>query len=237
MKKEIKFKFFTKNNGVSKGIYKSLNCGINSKDDHEKVISNIAIAANSISKKNKKIIIPTQLHSNKCLLVKNLLKEYKCDALVTNRNDIILGITTADCIPIILYDSKSSIIGICHAGWRGLFSGVIQNTIKKMRCLGSHNKDINLVIGPCIRKKSYEVSEEFINELIPKYRAFSSISRDKYYFDLPQLAAFIAVECGILKIHDMKQNTYTSNNYFSYRESKKKKFQDYGRNINMISIN
>ena len=237
MTNNIKYRFFTKNNGLSKGIYKSLNCGLLSKDDHKTVISNIDIAARLISQKNKKVVIPIQSHSNKCLIVKNPLKKYKCDALVSNKEDIILGITTADCLPIILFDSSNQIIGICHAGWRGLLDGVIQNTLKKMIKLGSLNKNINFIIGPCIRKKSYEVSKSFIDKFRPKYHQFSTIIGGKYYYDLPSLASFIASKNGIINIKDMKKNTYFSKNYFSYREAKKKKLDDYGRNISMVSIN
>ncbi len=237
MKEKIKYKFFTKNKGLSKGIYESLNCGLNSKDDPKKVLSNIKIAANFLTKIKKRIIIPNQSHSNKCLIVSSKISDYDCDALVTNRQDFILGVTTADCLPIMFYDPKELIFGLCHAGWRGLLSGIIQNTVQKMIKMGSINKNINTIIGPCIRKKSYEVSEKFIDELSPKYRVFSSIMNDKYYYDLPQLAKYILINNNILKIHDTKKNTYLSKDYFSYRESKKNKFNDYGRNINMISIN
>ena len=237
MKKQIKYKFFTKNNGLSSGIYKSLNCGLKSKDDINKVKSNIALAASYISREKKKIIIPNLLHSNKCMIVNKIYKEYKCDGLVSQRDDVILGVTTADCLPIIFYDSKSMIIGICHAGWKGLLRGILQNTINKMLYLGSRKKNIYSVIGPCIRKKSYEVSESFISELPTKYKVFSSKICGKYYYDLPALAVFIISKCGVSNINDIKRNTFMSRNYFSYRESKKKKYPDYGRNVNLISIN
>ena len=115
--------------------------------------------------------------------------------------------------------------------------GIIENTINKMNYLGSKNRKIAAVIGPCIRKMSYEVSELFINDLKPKYRNFSYKNKDKFYYDLPKLAKFILKEANISKIHDTKKNTYFDNNYFSYRKSKKRNLSDYGRNISMVTLN
>ena len=237
MKKKIKIKFFSKNNGFSNGIYKSLNCGLRSKDNPKIIKTNIEEAINKFSKNKKLLILPNQSHSNKCLIVKNTIKKYDCDGLVSNKSNIILGVTTADCLPIILIDQKKMVFGICHAGWRGLLKGIIQNTIKKMCQLNSKNNDIRAYIGPCIRRKSYEVSKSFVFSLEPKYQIFAHKKYGKYYYDLPKLAKFILSETGILFINDSKKNTYIDNNYFSYRESKKRNYSDYGRNISMVSLN
>ena len=237
MKKIYKIKFFTKNKGFSKGIYKSLNCGLRSKDDPFIVKKNIVKATSEISKQKKMLILPQQSHTNKCLIVKKSLKNYQCDGLVTNDSDIILGVTTADCLPIIFVDQKSRVVGICHAGWRGLLNGIIENTLMKMIKLNSKKSKIHAFIGPCIRKKSYEVSEVFINDLKPKYCNFSYKNKGRFYYDLPKLAKFILKEANISKIHDTKKNTFVDNNYFSYRESRKRNFSDYGRNISMVTLN
>ena len=237
MNKKIIYKFFTNNNGSSKGKYKSLNCGLQSKDNPSHIRSNILKAVNQISKIPKYLVLPTQSHSNKCVIVTKIQKKYVCDAVVSNNLKFILGITTADCLPIIFYDDKNTNIGICHAGWRGLVSGIIENTIKKLNYLGSKNIAITAVIGPCIRKMSYEVSENFVKDLPIEYQQFSLINDSKYYFDLPKLASYILSNQGISKIKDLRKNTFIDRNYFSYRESKKKNWDDYGRNISMITIN
>ena len=187
-------------------------------------------------KKDKNLIIPDQYHSNKCLVAKANNPYPKCDALVTSDNSLILGITTADCLPIIFYDPVNQVIGIAHAGWKGLVKGVIQNTVKKMISLGAQNKSIKSIIGPCIRVKSYEVNEEFVNKLKTQYQRFAIRQTQKIYFDLPKLAKYILSESNISSVHDIKKNTFLDKNYFSFRESKKKKYRDYGRNINLISI-
>ena len=236
MTKFIRYKFFSKNQGSSKGIYKSLNCGLKSLDNKKNVKQNLNLAKRSLIKKDKNLIIPDQYHSNKCLVAKANNLNPKCDALVTSDNSLILGITTADCLPIIFCDPKNQVIGIAHAGWKGLVKGVIQNTIKKMISLGAQEKSIKSIIGPCIRVKSYEVNEEFVNKLNTQYQRFAIRQTQKTYFDLPKLAKYILSESNISSVHDIKKNTYLDKNYFSFRESKKKKQKDYGRNINLISI-
>ena len=160
----------------------------------------------------------------------------KCDALVTKDNSLILGITTADCLPIIFYDLENQVIGIAHAGWKGLVKGVIHNTVKKMISLGAQKKSIKSIIGPCIRAKSYEVNEEFVNKLNTQYQRFAIRQIQKIYFDLPKLAKYILSESNISSVHDIKKNTFLDKNYFSFRESKKKKQKDYGRNLKLISL-
>ena len=236
MKKFIHYKFFSKNHGSSTGIYKSLNCGLKSLDNKKNVKQNLNLAKRSLFKKDKNLIIPDQYHSNKCLVAKANNLNPKCDALVTSDNSLILGITTADCLPIIFYDPENQVIGIAHAGWKGLVKGVIQNTVKKMISLGAQKKSMKSIIGPCIRVKSYEVNEEFVNNLKTKYQRFAIRQTQKIYFDLPKLAKYILLESNISSVHDIKKNTFLDKNYFSFRESKKKKQKDYGRNINLVSI-
>ena len=236
MKRFIRYKFFSKNHGSSKGIYKSLNCGLKSFDNKKHVNLNLNLAKRTLFKQNKNLIIPDQYHSNKCLIASANNPYPKCDALVTSDNSLILGITTADCLPIIFYDQKNHVIGIAHAGWKGLVKGVIQNTVKKMISLGAQKKSIKSIIGPCRRVKSYEVNEEFVNKLKTQYQRFAIRQMHKIYFDLPKLAKYILSESNISSVHDIKKNTFLDKNYFSFRESKKKKQKDYGRNLNLISL-
>lgn len=236
MKNRIKYKFFSKNNGISQGIYKSLNCGIRSFDNKKNVKKNLEIAQKILLNMNRTLITTNQYHSNKCLIANANDPYPQCDALVTSDNSLILGITTADCLPIIFYDSNNIVVGIAHAGWRGLVKGVIQNTIKKMVMLGAQKSSIKSIIGPCIRVNSYEVSENFLNELKIQYQKFAVRRTRKIYFDLPKLAKYILLESGISNIHDTKKNTYLDRNYFSFRQSKIKKEKDYGRNINLVTL-
>ena len=209
---------------------------LKSRDNKNNVKENIEIAKNLISKEKKVLIIPNQSHSSKCLIVRKNKSVYNCDSVVTRDDKFILGITTADCLPIIFIDYQNKVIGICHAGWRGLKRDIIENTINKMLQIGSQKSNIRAFIGPCIRVKSYEVNEEFINKLKIQYQRFAIRQMQKIYFDLPKLAKYILSESNISSVHDIKKNTFLDKNYFSFRESKKKKQKDYGRNINLISI-
>ena len=232
----IKYKFFSNNYGTSQGIYESLNCGIRSSDNKKNIEMNLQIAKKRLHNKNKILITPDQYHSNKCLIATASNPHPQCDALVTSDNSLILGVTTADCLPIIFYDSTNMIVGIAHAGWRGLVKGVIQNTVKKMIMLGAKKKSIKSIIGPCIRVNSYEVSENFIKDLTIQYQKFAIRRMKRIYFDLPKLAKYILFESGISNIHDTKKNTFSDKNYFSFRQSKIKKEKDYGRNINLVTL-
>lgn len=236
--KNINYKFFSKNRGHSKGIYKSLNCGKMSKDNPILIEKNLKFAKNKLRHPEKPIIFPKQCHSGKCIIIeKTNCIQLEADGLVTKSNSLILGITTADCLPIIFYDKSNNVIGVCHAGWRGLSKNIIPNTIKQMISIGSSTNSISAVIGPCIRKNSYEIKENFLLN-------FKKLNKKKYityktngiYFDLPKLAKDILLENGIRSIIDTRKNTYLDKNYFSYRESLHKKFSDFGRNLTLIAI-
>ena len=236
MKQSVKFKFFNNENGKSRGIYNSLNCGLKSKDNKNNVKKNIEIAIKRISKEKKVLIIPNQSHSSKCLIVRKNKSVYNCDGVVTRDDKFILGITTADCLPIIFIDYQNKVIGICHAGWRGLKKDIIENTIKKMLKIGSKKSNIRVFIGPCIRKKSYEVSREFINVMKFNIKGLWTKKDQKYYFDLPKLAKCKLNSLGVSVIVDSKIDTFKNIKYFSYRRSIHLKYKDYGRNLSLVSI-
>ena len=237
-KKRISFKFFSKNNGFSHGIYKSLNCGKLSKDDPVIIEKNIKYAKHKMKLLNRVLIMPQQSHSSNCLIVnKESDNKTNADALVTSSSNLILGITTADCIPLIFFDNQNRNIGICHAGWKGLSSGIVERTIEKMIMIGSSPNSISAIIGPCIRKYSYEINFNFLNKFnLPKVNPYSSIRANKIYFDLPKFAINILQNQKIKYIKDFKKNTYLDNNYFSYRQSKHKRHSDYGRNLSLVAI-
>ena len=179
-----------------------------------------------------------QSHSNKCIILNKASDNIgNADGLVTKSSELVLGITTADCIPLIFFDNQNGIIGICHAGWKGLSNGIIENTIEKMIKTGSSNRYINVIIGPCIRQFSYEVKNNFIDEFnLPKVNPYSSLKNNKLFFNLPKFATNILKEYKLSSIKDFRKNTFMNSNYFSYRESKFKKQPYYGRNISLVSI-
>ena len=236
--KKINYKFFTKNIGFSDGIYKGLNCGISSKDNPSDVMKNINYAKKKINSLDKIIVMAHQSHSNKCIILNKASDNIgNADGLVTKSSELVLGITTADCIPLIFFDNQNGIIGICHAGWKGLSNGIIENTIQKMIKIGSSSEFIKVIIGPCIRQYSYEVDDNFLNEFnLPKINPYSSLKNNKLFFNLPKFAINILNKYKLSSIKENKKNTYMNSNYFSYRESKFRKQSDYGRNMSLVSI-
>ena len=246
-KKLIKFEnlkhcFFSRKNGVSNGIYNSLNCGLGSKDDKKNVIQNINIVCKKLNCEKKQIITLNQAHSNKVVCFNNR-EEVKDkmigDAIVTKLNNIGIGVLTADCVPIFLYDPKKKIISCVHAGWKGTLNGIIENTMDKFLKLNSNARDLVVAIGPCINHQHYEVSHDFYKKFLAQSKnngRFFIISNDKkYLFNIRSYINAKLIRLGIKNIDHIKMDTFSDKeNFFSYRRSKKDNDKDYGRCISTI---
>ncbi len=239
--KQIKHCFFSRKNGFSKGIYKSLNCGRGSKDSKKNVTKNLQFVSKKINVKKDKLVLMHQTHSNKVIEInkKNMRKKIISDAIITRERGIALAVVTADCVPILLFDYKNKIVGCIHAGWKGAFSGILKKTVEKFKSLRSGNQ-IFASIGPCIGKKSYEVDNKFFKKFINK-----SIKNKKYFFrknkkrKLFNLRKFVADKLVNLdvRVDHVKHDTFKEKNYFfSYRRSFKLKEADYGRCISVIRL-
>ena len=245
-KKLIKFKnirhgFFNREGGVSKGIYKSLNCGPGSKDKINNIKKNIEKVCKKIGCNKKNLILLDQVHSNIVHNVNRVTrKKLKGDSLITGKKGIALGILTADCAPVFIYDPINNLISALHAGWKGAFKQIISKTIKKFKIKGSNLNDLIVVIGPCISKNNYEVKRDFLNKFIVKEKSnknFFNYKNNKIFFSLNDFIKKSFLDLGIKNIEIIKKDTYIlSNNFFSARRSLKKKLNDYGRNISVIMI-
>ena len=245
-KKLIKFKnirhgFFNREGGVSKGIYKSLNCGPGSKDKIKNIKKNIEKVCKKIGCNKKNLILLDQVHSNIVHNVNRVTKKkLKGDSLITAKKGIALGILTADCAPVFIYDPINNLISALHAGWKGAFKQIISKTIKKFKIKGSNLNDLIVVIGPCISKNNYEVKRDFLNKFIVKEKSnknFFNYKNNKIFFSLNDFIKKSFLDLGIKNIEIIKKDTYIlSNNFFSARRSLKKKLNDYGRNISVIMI-
>ena len=245
-KKLKKFKrlnhcFFSKKNGFSQGIYSSLNCGRGSKDNKINVNRNLNYVAKKINVKNKKLILMHQTHSNKVVEIKksNFKKKIKADAMITKMRGVALGVLTADCVPVILYDVKNEVIGCIHAGWKGAFFGIIKKTIIKIKKLNSETK-IYACVGPCIAKKNYEVDLKFYQKFIAKSftnkKYFSYKSKFKKLFNLRKFVVDKLNEFKV-KSDQINRDTYSEkSNFFSYRKSTKLGHKDYGRCISVVCM-
>ena len=242
---EINHGFFNKNGGVSEGIYKSLNCGIGSKDKKNNIKKNLKIVKRKIGKKSKEIFLVKQIHSNKFIFLSKNSKiknrSINADAIVTEKKKFPIAILTADCVPLLLFDKKRKMIAAIHAGWKGALKGIINKVIKFMLKKGCSRKDITVAIGPSITQKNYNVKLNFKNKFIKKHKKnkiFFKNTNKLIYFDLPNYIKSQLKFNKISKIDMINIDTYDKkNNFFSARRSLKLKHDDYGRNISIIMIN
>ena len=237
--------FLNRNGGYSKGIYKSLNCGKGSLDNKNNVNKNLRIACKKINSSYKKLILLNQIHSNKFYFFdkKNINHKNRKlgDALITKDKKIIIGILTADCVPILIYDKKLKIISAIHAGWKGAYKGIIKNVIKYLLINGSEPKNLVAAIGPCINQKNYEVKKDLISKFLKqskKNKIFFKKLKKKTYFSLNKYVYNQLKNLGLKEIDVIKKDTYDpTNNLFSARRSLGLNHMDYGRNISIIMIN
>ena len=239
--KYISHYFFNRLGGTSKGIYKSLNCGKGSKDKVANISKNLMIVSKKIGCKNENLVSLNQIHSNKVHKINNVPKKRLTgDAMITNQQNIAISILTADCAPILIIDKKQKFVGAIHAGWKGAFKGIVKKTIQLLKKNGCSEKDMIACIGPCIKKNSYEVKDDFFKLFKNKNKKnvnFFTFKKKKIFFNLSEYIKSQFYENGVKKIDIIRKDTYTlENNFFSSRRSKKYKHNDYGRNISAIMI-
>jgi len=242
--KNIKHCFFSRKNGVSKGIYESLNCGIGSKDQEENVKKNLDIVSKKFNIKKDSLALMHQTHSNKVEIIvkRNNLERIKCDAMLTKDNEIALSVLTADCLPILIYEKRKEIIGCIHAGWKGAVNGIIENTLKKLEEMNGSIKQLVVSLGPCISQKNYEVKNDFYSEFIKKSKNNDSFffknEKKTFNFDLRGFVIKKFKDLGVLEIDNVAIDSFASENeYFSHRRAKKLGQDDYGRCISVIKKN
>lgn len=236
--------FLSNEDGVSQGIYESLNCGTGSDDDTDLVLENRRIAANIIAgRRDTPVVSCYQIHSDIALEVTADWgsDRPKADAMVTNRPGIILGILTADCTPVLFADEKAGVIGAAHAGWKGAHAGVVESTISGMEKLGASRANISAAIGPTIGQASYEVGADFEQNFLaldPSYQAFFKPGKDEGHrqFNLPAFVARQLEISGVEKITDCRIDTYESASHFSFRRTTHRKEPDYGRQLSGIML-
>ena len=238
----IKHCFFSRNGGFSKGDYESLNCGLGSGDKKENVLKNLESVSKKIGCKKESLITLNQKHTNEVICfnsnadVKNKLTG---DAIVSKVKNVGISTLTADCASIFFYDPKNKIIGCSHAGWRGVFNGIIKNTVEKFNELNSNNNDLISVVGPCINKKNYKVKMDLFKKFIDQDKKneifFERISNKNYVFDLRGYINKEILNLNIKNIENIEKDTFSEKDFFySYRRSCLNKEQDYGRCISVI---
>ena len=240
--KNLKHCFFSRKNGYSKGLYKSLNCGLGSNDKKEIILKNLESVSKKIGCKKKSLITLNQKHTNKVIFfknTKNIKNKLNGDAIVSKVKKVAIGILAADCAPILFYDPNKKIIGCAHSGWKGSLNGVIENTVKGFSKLNSNRKDLIAVVGPCLNKENYEVKDDFLEKFIDVNKKnemfFKKNAKKKYNFDLRGFINQKLKNLNIKNIENINIDTYSQKNlFYSYRRAYHNNEKNYGRCISVI---
>lgn len=235
--------FFTRQGGVSTGIYDGLNVGTGSSDDPAKIAENRKRAASYFAVEPAFLVNPWQTHSNEVIIVDRPFEgeRPKADAIVTKTKNIAIGVLTADCGPILFADTNAGVIGAAHAGWKGAVSGVLENTIATMESLGAKRDNIIAVLGPSISQSNYEVGPEFLDFFIGvsamNLRWFEPCENSNHsMFDLWGYTIDRLTKAGV-KTDCVEQCTYANEeNFYSYRRTTHRKEPDYGRQISALML-
>ena len=241
----IRHGFFTRAGGVSSGLYASFNGGVGSQDDAGKVLENRARMAAALGVEPRRLLTAYQTHSPNVVVAEapwTTENRPQADAIVTRMRALAIGVTTADCGPVLFAEPRAGVIGAAHAGWRGALTGVIEATIAAMERLGAAQRQIRAAIGPMIRQGNYEVGPD----LVERFRAddpassrfFGPAKRDGHaMFDLAGYIAARLKRAGITEVEDVGLCTYADpEQFFSYRRSTHRAEADYGRHVNAIAL-
>jgi YfiH family protein len=241
----IRHGFFTRSGGVSKGVYASLNGGTGSNDAPDKVAENRARMAAALGVPPDRLLTAYQIHSPDVVIADQPWtreKRPRADAIVTRTPALAIGISTADCGPLLLADAEAGVIGAAHAGWRGALTGVVEAAIAAMEELGAARSRIAAALGPTIRQPNYEVGPEFVERFLAadadNARFFAPSDRAGHaMFDLAGYIADRLQRAGIVNFEDLGLCTYAEPaRFFSYRRATKLGEPDYGRHINAIAL-
>ncbi|MCZ4299208.1 peptidoglycan editing factor PgeF [Henriciella marina] len=240
----IKHGFFGRQGGTSEGIYDSLNLGIGSEDKPKAVMRNRRLVSDLIGTREVDHMLSCyQVHSDRAILATMPWgpDRPQADGMVTNLPCIALCILTADCVPVLFADRKASVIGACHAGWKGALAGICEATIAKMEETGANRKDIYAAVGPCIGQKSYEVGPEFRDEILSGApwagNLFHPGEGDRFHFNIETFVKNRLVKAGLAFVEVIGHDTCELEDmYFSNRRRNHFGEPDYGRQGSVIML-
>lgn len=235
--------FLGRPGGVSTGIHAGLNVGLGSDDDRAAITENRRRAVAAVMP-GARLVTLHQVHSPDTIAVSAPFPDDArplADALVTATPGLLLGILTADCVPVLFADRQAGVVGAAHAGWRGAIGGVTDRTLEAMERLGAHVDRIVCAIGPCIARASYEVDRAFVDRFLTEdadnARFFAEGRQGHAQFDLEAYVAERLTRAGVQKVDAMGLDTYSQPDYFfSYRRSCHKGEPGYGRQISLIGL-
>ena len=241
----IRHAFFTREGGVSEGLFASLNCGFGSRDDPRSVEQNRAIAAGRLGLAGERLVSCHQVHGTAILTVERPWRREdnpRADGMVTAVPGIALGVLAADCAPVLFADPEARVIGAAHGGWRGTLAGVMEQTVAAMAALGAVPARIGAGIGPCIGQPSYEGGPEFEAGFAAADKEsqgyFKPAARPGHFlFDLGGYIAHRLGRLGLARIERAPHDTAAEEAlFFSYRRACLRGEPDYGRGLGAIAL-
>jgi polyphenol oxidase len=241
----IRHGFFTRQGGVSSGVYASLNGGLGSQDSAENVAENRARMAAALEVEPNRLLTAFQVHSPDVAIVEvpwPTQARPRADAIVTRTPGLAIGVSTADCGPILMADPEARVIGAAHAGWRGALAGVAEATVAAMEKLGAERSRIRAALGPVIRQANYEVGPDLLARFTAddsaNDRFFRPAARDGHaLFDLAGYIGARLARAGVRQFEDLGLCTYAEPaRFFSFRRTTHRAEPDYGRHINAIAL-
>ncbi|MGO9398786.1 MAG: peptidoglycan editing factor PgeF [Xanthobacteraceae bacterium] len=241
----IRHAFFTREGGVSGGLYSSLNGGVGSRDHAGHIAENRARMAAALDVEPHCFLTAYQVHSPEVAVAETpwpVEARPRADAIVTRTVGLAIGVTTADCGPVLFADPAARVVGAAHAGWRGALSGVVEATVAAMERLGATRGRIRAVLGPMIRQGNYEVGPDFIGRFAAEDAGsadfFRPAAREGHaLFDLAGYIAARLNRAGVQQIEDLGFCTYAEPaRFFSFRRTTHRAEPDYGRHVNAIAL-
>lgn len=241
----VRHGFFSRQGGVSGGIYASLNCGFGSHDDHASVAENRRRVAASLMPSASTVLTVHQVHSAVAVVVDGDIARAdlpKVDGLVTRTRGLVIGALAADCAPVLFADADAGVIGAAHAGWRGAVGGIVEATVSAMETIGANRANIRTCVGPCINQSNYEVGEAFMADVVTRDAAYAGFfarmgATDLPHFDLPGFVVRQLLQAQIGTIERQTPCTYENESlYFSFRRVTHREEPDYGRQISAIVL-
>src|SRR4030081_216185 len=240
----LRHAFFPRDGGVSDGIYTSLNGGLGSSDDPANVAENRRRMAGQMGVTPEHFLSIWQTHSPDAVVASGPWQgasRPRADAIVTRPEGLAVGVTAADCGPILFVDPNARVIGAAHAGWKGALSGILESTVEAMEKLGAAPSGILAAIGPLIRQHRYEVGGEFVERFLQAdaENALFFIPSAREGHAMFDLAGFIRMRLqnsGVLMIEDSGVDTSSEEPFFSSRRSVHRGEPDYGRHVHVIAL-
>ena len=240
----VRHGFFTRQGGVSTGLYEGLNTGVGSKDDPAAIAENRRRITDHLGGTPDDLAACFQIHSAVARVAEIGWKGERPegDATVTATPGVICAVLTADCAPVLLADPEAGVVGAAHAGWKGALDGIVHATVVAMQALGAEPRRMVAVVGPCIAQASYEVGADFQDRFDhhdPGSARFFATGEtlDKRLFDLPDFVLWRLEQAGVAEVAWTGDDTRTNAaRFYSNRRAYLNGEPDFGRLMSAISL-